>query len=129
MPSEAPVSEAHPARREGPGFGARLGRWWKRRFAPWAREVPARVWQWLREWVFGLELVTTALAFAVPAVAYMATVYDNTWGTDTQWLAAFAAGFLGTVVINWGAVWFVQSAWTHFPKPKKPSGGTSAQNS
>ncbi len=34
--------------------------------------------------------------------AYTLTVYDSTWGTWADYLSAFAAGFLGKVVVDWG---------------------------
>lgn len=48
------------------------------------------------------DVVLTLFAVAVSAAAYTLTVYDATWGTREDYLTAFAAGFLGKVVVDWG---------------------------
>jgi hypothetical protein len=55
--------------------------------------------------------VATALA---ASVAYIPTIYSSTWGTPSDYLSAFVAGFLGKVAINWAALPFFRSL-----KPKK----------
>ena len=46
---------------------------------------------------------TLAIALLSSAV-YVPTVYSTTWGTFKDYLTAFAAGFIGKVVVNWGAL-------------------------
>lgn len=48
-------------------------------------------------------LWTFATALAASA-AYIPTIYNSTWGTPSDYVGAFAAGFLGKTVINWAAL-------------------------
>jgi hypothetical protein len=46
----------------------------------------------------------TALAVLLASVAYLATIYDDTYGSPSDYLAAFAAGFGAHAVINWAVL-------------------------
>ena len=41
----------------------------------------------------------------------MLTLYTDTWGSDQDWLTAFAAGFLGKVVIDWSGLAVFRPLW------------------
>lgn len=52
-------------------------------------------------WTFAIALVSAA--------AYIPTFYTPTWGSWTDYVGAFAAGFLGKAAINWAALPLFQS--------------------
>jgi len=62
----------------------------------------------VREILFRDAISTIAIAVATSA-AYAATLYTGTWGTTTDYVSAFTAGFLGKVVVNWAALPLFQS--------------------
>ena len=53
-----------------------------------------------------IQLIAIAL---VSAAAYIPTFYTPTWGSWTDYVGAFAAGFLGKAAINWAALPLFQS--------------------
>jgi hypothetical protein len=65
---------------------------------------------------------TLAIAL-ISATAYIPTIYNPAWGTCTDYVGAFAAGFLGKAAINWAAMPLFQSLR---PSKKAPESTASA---
>jgi hypothetical protein len=55
----------------------------------------------------------TLLSGLVAATAYTLTIWDETWGTITDYATAFTAGFLTETVVNWAILPAFQSYRTH----------------
>lgn len=51
----------------------------------------------------------TILSGLVAAIAYALTIWDETWGTVTDYATAFTAGFLTDTVVNWAILPAFQS--------------------
>lgn len=50
------------------------------------------------------DLLWTIATAVVASAAYVPTIYNSTWGTPTDYLSAFVAGFLGKTAISWAAL-------------------------
>ena len=66
----------------------------------WARargfaRAPTR---WARLWL--PELIISLTAMAVASAAYALTLYGETWGSEEDYITAFAAGFFGRVAVD-----------------------------
>lgn len=55
------------------------------------------------------DLFWTAAIATASSAAYALTIYSSTWGTATDYVGAFTAGFLGKAAINWAALPLFQS--------------------
>lgn len=60
-------------------------------------------------WSIAIALVSSAF--------YLPTLYTATWGTTTDYISAFAAGFIGKAVISWAALPLFQSLRGTASKP------------
>lgn len=47
------------------------------------------------------DILLSSAILLVTSVVYAATVYDDTWGSLTDWATAFGAGILGKVAVQW----------------------------
>jgi len=52
---------------------------------------------------------TVAIALATSAVYILTGVYTSSWGTVTDYVSAFAAGFIGKAAVSWAALPIFQS--------------------
>lgn len=71
------------------------------------RGRPAAVGQWVRGWAWRrrlMDLAWSLLLIAGATVAYLVTVYDDSWGSVDDMLTAAAAGFGAAIAIEWGAL-------------------------
>jgi hypothetical protein len=70
--------------------------------------IPAKLWAPLRGIlraglrVTRAEWVSTLLAALAATIAYMLTVYNDTWGSSADYLSAFTVGFFGKFGFDWG---------------------------
>jgi hypothetical protein len=63
--------------------------------------------EWLT--ILARDLPWTLAVTAVSSAAYVPTIFSRTWGRPSDYVSAFAAGFVGKVVVNWGALPLFQS--------------------
>jgi hypothetical protein len=59
--------------------------------------------------ILARDLPWTLAIAAMSAAAYAPTLFSTTWGRPSDYLSAFAAGFVGKLVVNWGALPLFQS--------------------
>jgi hypothetical protein len=71
------------------------------------------------------DLAWTVAIALVSSVAYISTIYTPSWGTLTDYITAFAAGFVGKAAISWAALPLFQSlrgvAAPAAPVPSSPT--------
>lgn len=63
---------------------------------------------------------TIAIALATSAVYILTGVYTSSWGTVTDYVSAFAAGFIGKAAVSWAALPFFQSIRSAAASPAAP---------
>jgi hypothetical protein len=86
----------------------------------------SRTPRWLR-WIAFTDLVWSLLTVVVTLAVYVPTFFGPTWGTLGDYGSAFAAGFLGKVVINWAALPLYRSVLMR-PKPAGEATTVAAQS-
>jgi hypothetical protein len=48
------------------------------------------------------DLFVSGAVLLASSIVYTATVYNDEWGSLTDWITAFGAGFVGNVAVQWG---------------------------
>ena len=71
-------------------------------------ETASRLWQDFKSVQRG-DLMWTLLSALVASTAYALTIWDDTWGTITDYATAFTAGFLTDAVVKWAVLPAFQS--------------------
>jgi hypothetical protein len=69
-------------------------------------------------WLRLTDLFVSGAIVLVISVAYTATLYNEDWGTVTDYATAFGAGFLGHVTVNWALLPIYRSVRLRAGAPK-----------
>jgi hypothetical protein len=71
-------------------------------------ESESPLWEEMRKLQRG-DIFWTLLSAVVASTAYALTIWDDTWGTVTDFATAFTAGFLTDTIVNWAVLPAFQS--------------------
>jgi hypothetical protein len=115
MQQELPAAAAPPVLPPGDGAGTGDGD---------GDGEPGRVGRFGRRLLDATDWILFIVIAVVTAVGYMIPLYTSTWGTWEDWVAAFAAGVAGQVVIKWALLPALRSK--RLPSAASAAGGTQS---